>query len=980
MKYALSLIALAGTLSWPVVAVGGSPEARIAEKHSPAIVYLEKSRGLALGGAYFHGDPLTRELVRQALLIAARDELGLVTRDAWLGDAMPTQGDNPPLDIVVSPSRPLSLLEILRGFYPVQWIIAHDDVRVADELDYIAVATEMEKRSRGYFVSALKQAGWDGKPHAIHPKGQMPEGVEESLNQWTFTSQFQAVRSLHEAIAAQGESPELLGALVRGYANLGMLTELCPHPAQKVFKARALLYAQRCLARDPKSAWCRWHRAYALAMTGLPAAALADLAEGEKLRQKALTSDSKSARPPWVKIIDAFCRYDAEWLESSPDDSGLAGLCSYLVLERSGCAEMAIESGRAQLSKMPECYRIYDGLNGMGGVGLHHYSTAAGMVTLGQKLYGRLAAMPGLPAAVADLAAERKEAPPRAAFAPRGVTSLADEFKARAAIIAALRATRPAADDAGEPSWAALGQLIWEQSFNQIGDRVAFESSTLGVSPESFLDTASPLTDGHPCLPLVEVFSWDQKKLKRAVEHLPQVPVERLEMSAHRRSTQVYLAAPAEWPHLIDVIMQCNTSETDYELMLVIPIYLDIHKPGFGRRLMRVSPYSPCAKATLIEYDWDNVKKDAAEWEKAAAKQPRVLEALGKRYCDLRRFADAERCLKKALDISPGIERSFKLADVYKKQDKMDQWQATLEDVLNQPDYGLSHARACEALASHFMSRRQWSKAITYAEGAAASYSGDGLMSAANCHEGLLHWDKAEQFRRALAQRYRGQEYHWYYFCKRTGHGDLKAARALVLPTVYSGPEPPPDYIDRGVAPIFYLLDRQPEKALPLLETAFQQGDPLYYGFYLILANDQLNRRDKLDAVFQRIRAEGLNYPSPRTGKVRKDRIGLAAMIADDLKKGGKGDIDLVKAEKLVADGDVFDQSHFYYWLGKYLSLHGNGDKAVEYWKKCMECPEMALESRTLAGAELLERGVKPEDYKDRWREPATPPKTAKPR
>jgi hypothetical protein len=49
---------------------------------------------------------LTREILRQALLIAAREELGLVTRDAWLGDAAPDANSARPLDLGMDYSGP----------------------------------------------------------------------------------------------------------------------------------------------------------------------------------------------------------------------------------------------------------------------------------------------------------------------------------------------------------------------------------------------------------------------------------------------------------------------------------------------------------------------------------------------------------------------------------------------------------------------------------------------------------------------------------------------------------------------------------------------------------------------------------------------------------------------------------------------------------------------------------------------------------
>src|SRR6185312_3700786 len=107
----------------------------------------------------------------------------------------------------------------------------------------------------------------------------LPPNVEERLAGLGFIEHFAVVRDLHDAIRGDGESPERLGALARAYAQLGILSEFHGHPAHKVYKARALLYAQRLLTRDPGSAWALRNRAFVRSIIGLHQEALDDLAE-----------------------------------------------------------------------------------------------------------------------------------------------------------------------------------------------------------------------------------------------------------------------------------------------------------------------------------------------------------------------------------------------------------------------------------------------------------------------------------------------------------------------------------------------------------------------------------------------------------------------------------------------------------------------------------------------------------------------------
>src|SRR5690606_13160960 len=142
-----------------------------------------------------------------------------------------------------------------------------------DSNDLTVLVEAAARLSRTAFPEALKRAGYrDARAHAngeAAAAGPVPERIERELEELETLSQFVAVRQLHQRIAQDGPSPELLGALVRGYANLGSLTEFHWNAVHKAFKARALLYAQRMTQADPQSTWALWHRAYARALAGL---------------------------------------------------------------------------------------------------------------------------------------------------------------------------------------------------------------------------------------------------------------------------------------------------------------------------------------------------------------------------------------------------------------------------------------------------------------------------------------------------------------------------------------------------------------------------------------------------------------------------------------------------------------------------------------------------------------------------------------
>ena len=218
---------------------------------------------------------LTREFMRQALLIAAREELGLVVRDELLGDVMPSESNPARMTMGVvlgNGVRKLRISKADRTTGGSQSYSLGPNGLVNDR-----VYEQTEALSRGEFVRILKGFGFRGKPIPRNTAAKVPEEAERLLQKMSFPCQFAAIRLLHQTIREQGESDALLGALVRGYANLAWMSDYFWLPGKKAIQSRAVLYAQRLMASSENLRLARQHRAYALAACGLHTAALAEL-------------------------------------------------------------------------------------------------------------------------------------------------------------------------------------------------------------------------------------------------------------------------------------------------------------------------------------------------------------------------------------------------------------------------------------------------------------------------------------------------------------------------------------------------------------------------------------------------------------------------------------------------------------------------------------------------------------------------------
>jgi hypothetical protein len=159
------------------------------------------------------------------------------------------------------------------------------------------------------------------------------------------------------------------------------------------------------------------------------------------------------------------------------------------------------------------------------------------------------------------------------------------------------------------------------------------------------------------------------------------------------------------------------------------------------------------------------------------------------------------------------------------------------------------------------------------------------------------------------------------------------------------------------------MLEEQYEEALDHFEGKFAKTNNPFVGLRIALLADRLKDAKKRDAALQQIKAKGAGYMREGTGKPRPELIALADLIAQDLAHGGKGEIDLKAADKICAAAiDSAEKINFDAFLAGYLDLHGKKDDAVRYWRRCLGFTKVMYDlNRTVAGAELIARGLKPE-------------------
>jgi hypothetical protein len=862
-----------------------------AENRANAVVALTAQEP-ASGKPRINAGLLIRELGRQALLIAARDDLGLSTRDAALRE--PLSADPGAMLSIKSEfiKRYEWTLTVTRANSPDVLWTKKLPVPAAERANYLEVVTRMAELSRKDFVETLKAAGFAKLEPAVKLESAELDVAkqqgdradrEKALLRMSCTAQFWALRAIHDLIRERGYSPEAQAGLVRAYANLGRLSSDQWTAASKVYRARALLYAERLVAADPNSAEALWARAYARALSDFHGPALEDIAAARKVEATANAANA-GAPAAWKEALELYCRFDTRKLTmlADPSTRELAAFFRYLTVEHSGSNALIVNAAYAMLRANPECYCVYNALWKIHGVSVLHEATKAGPQTLARTIYARISTMPGLPH---NLSAVLKNGEGAA------------EIVRRPTVVQAC--VEESARDRGEPAWGVLGRMIEDITFVQTVMRADFMKHVWGVDTADYVREVLPLVAAHPYHATIEALGLDQERegdrikalLKDIniadVNHNARVLVDLTWKINTPGKVQGHQAWALALLHSDDTTEQIEWSER-------------FTKIAAAHEMRTLSPYNPLSCATLIYEDWAMVKDQAAAWEKEFGQHPPVLRALGWRYSELQAWPDAERCLAAYIQLAPDYWGYDMLAEAYKNQDKIELWQRTLDEYLdNVEDPGLGHANVQVKIARYYMSRKQWAKAQPYADAAAQSWAAWAMMAARDCYEGSGDFKNAEIWQQRISERYESSQLEWYFWCKRTGHGDVKSAAALGTEHFNSiaARQTTGDHEAQG---IFELLENHPEKALKHFQSAFAATHNPYDGIHAALLADGSKNIELRDQLLAEVEAKGPQFVE--NGKPRTGMLAAAAQFAACLKQGPDATLDLNAIDAQTAE------------------------------------------------------------------------------
>jgi tetratricopeptide (TPR) repeat protein len=509
---------------------------------------------------------------------------------------------------------------------------------------------------------------------------------------------------------------------------------------------------------------------------------------------------------------------------------------------------------------------------------------------------------------------------------PAAVRDAADPL----AMAEALGRAGAAADDTGEPSWGALGHLVRETLFVQVYRRLDFLKGPLGVPVDEFWAAARPAVADHRYRPFLESLAQPPEDAARTLAGF----AARLDRTDLEMTEAPMIVAMFRTPAAAAKGMEAwrsawnHTDSTVRDYALAVEASGDKERPALARALLEFDPHSDLAMATLVRLDWDAVKDKVPAWEKSAGAAPGLLHALAQRYTGQKQYDEAEKVLTRYIRISSDANAYEMLADTYKARGDLGRWKETLDGYLaGVEDHGLSHAAVRVRIARHYMGQKRWEDARPYAEAAAETWAAWAMKCAAECDEQFGDWDAAELWTRRTTERYPETSWaDWYRFCKRTGHGDVEAARAWTGQYLAAAGDRA-DLANPLWSGYFSWSAGAPERALVAFARAIE-ADPsqVMAVAHAALVADELGETKQRDELLERF-CTRYKAQAPKS-------VELAEIFRGWLASGAKGAPDLAAADRVIQGAVPDSRGNLEFFVGRTLMAHGKPEAGLAYLRR----------------------------------------------
>lgn len=869
---------------------------------------------------------LLREIGRQSLLLTARDEFGLLTRDLALRDQFPW-GAKEVKDVSPQDEGILSIYSLVNHENQALMTIFasprteplwHSEFTVDSNAPYTSFVSRAEEFSRGPFIEFLKKRKQQPLPLKWTDAG-VPANTLSAEQDFDVFTQYENIRNLHRVIRESGESTARLTCLARSYVHLGELTSTYLSPMSNAFNARALLYAERAIARSRNASEALWSRAYVRAWCGFPASALEDM-EAAKLKA------GVNNPPDWSTDLELYCRGNHRELEErilKNEGTKIAYMLYWFSQKPDSNKENVFNSLATAAAQYDDCLHLLFAATMLDSLGAKA-TIRRTLPEIPALLKRKLSKIQGLPTSVSRLI-----------HRPGELT-----YEQIESIISDLLATEKTnKGPSAEISQALLGQIISEIMMRSSWSIVRYERNSLGIPIDERMKAMKPLVSNHPYGPAIEslavsdIEGWDKKRdwfrsidaqmiepatfdFIKFFSHVNPV----VSKSIHQAYAIRHLDESAN-----DLVRKIEREESPENRLF------------FLSRMKTVAPDFPKTIEFRLKLERDACTDLLPEWEQRFQQSPGLLKEIATAYLDSGQTDAAERCLEHCLTIDP----SFVNAQAYAEQALLlgdrEQWIARLEEALNYPVLSLEHATVNVQLSNYFLTLDEPEKALPYAEAAATSGAAWTYTHLADVYSLLGRWEEAELLQRRVVQRYYRQSgVSWFWWCLKTGHGDFHAAAEVARQWYEKYSLTLITDLEKFPLVFYHRTAGEPKEALRVIKSIVEESRDPYFAWHAFILAESLDEPEYVDQLLEKIVAW---EQSGRQEVYLSGSLRIAQMILKSRQDNRPGTISLQQLDREIATLKNDNPVTMWFVLGQYLAYHGREDDGIRYLERAAASP-----------------------------------------
>jgi tetratricopeptide (TPR) repeat protein len=589
---------------------------------------------------------------------------------------------------------------------------------------------------------------------------------------------------------------------------------------------------------------------------------------------------------------------------------------AFLSVENCSSQGAMMGVSQAAFAANPNCLRIVDAMCARTGPGMLNELSQTGPNVFSHLMGTRLEKLPKFPKALADQIETFK----RPDGNPTGRETICQE----------LISSGSPDNDKVEPSWAALGRMIQETTFEHVRVMADLIARQWGVSATDYVNQSLPLVQDHPYRFLIEAYgNWNINDNHTVYDTL-KVPQSIMLTSTLRQIPLYYALAGSNldsngyWQRILR-----NGDYVAFDLDESLQ-YAHVQNPSQQildevDHLTKVSPEAPQVLAWQICYHF--TPELGTKIEADHGDYPLVAQLLAQTYVNRKQWADAERCWKKYIAVSPDYMGYEALAKVYKEQKLDEKWLETLKEYLTHgQDYGLQASLVQEEIAYYYMEKGDFKSADPYATAASQTASAGGMFCEADADTGLGNYDAAETLYKEEIDHYSDTPWRWFRWCERTGHGDLQGARNAYESFVAQKGErmTSEDMIDLACT---QLGNGEAQAALATFQRRMAVNPGPLSAIYIALIDDELGNTAERDAMLAKL----------PTLRGHDNPVGqCAAMLQKSFAAKTAAMPDMAAIGAILKNADDRTRVSGLAIIGRYLLDHGHSTEAIDCLRRCM--------------------------------------------